>query len=131
MTLEDEKYMLLTSYRKDGTGVSTPVWVVALDDGTYGFWTSSGSGKAKRLAHTDRVSVQPCDARGRVKPGSTVTEATARVVEGDEYRAISARVKAKYGFMTTLSKFLGEVVGFVKRKQIPYGDIGVVVTPAV
>jgi len=130
MALKDEKYMLLTSYRKDGTAVGTPVWVVALDGGTYGFWTSSGSGKAKRLAHTDRVSVQPCDGRGKVKPGSTVTDATARLVEGDEFLAISARVKAKYGFMTKVTKFLARVVGFVKRKKIPYGDVGVVVTPA-
>ena len=130
MALEDEKYILLTSYRKDGTAVGTPVWVVALDGDTYGFWTSSTSGKVKRLAHTDRVSIQSCDVRGRVKPGSTAIEATARLAEADEYRAISARVKAKYGFMTTLTKLVGSVVGTVKRKPAPYGDIGVVVIPA-
>ena len=42
MSLTVEKYMLLTTFRRDGTAVSTPVWVVGLDDGTVGVWTSSG-----------------------------------------------------------------------------------------
>lgn len=126
----DEKYVLLTTYRRDGAAVSTPVWWVELDDGSFGFWTSSTSGKAKRLAHTPRVTVQPCNARGVVKPGSSPMEATARVVSGPELDAIRQRVVAKYGFQTKVSKFLGQVVGFLKRKPFPYGDRGVIVTPA-
>jgi PPOX class probable F420-dependent enzyme len=130
VALSDEKYMLLTTFRRDGTPVSTPVWVVALDGETVGFWTSSGSGKVKRLAHTTRVTVQPSDARGRVKQGSAAIEATARIVTGSEFEAIRERVIAKYGFMTKLTKALGTVAGIVRGKRIPYGDIGVVLTPA-
>jgi PPOX class probable F420-dependent enzyme len=54
----DEKCVLLTTFKRDGTGVSTPVWWVDMGDGTFGFWTSSASGKAKRLAHTSRVTVR-------------------------------------------------------------------------
>ncbi len=128
MALSDEQYMLFTTFRRDGTPVSTPVWVVRLGDGEVGFWTSSGSGKAKRLAHTDRVTVQPCDARGRVKQGSAVTDGTARLVSGAELDQISERVRAKYGAMTKLTKVLGAVGGIVKRNRIPYGDRGVIVT---
>jgi PPOX class probable F420-dependent enzyme len=130
VALSDEKYILLTTFRRDGTPVSTPVWIVALDDETVGFWTSSGSGKVKRLAHTARVTVQPSDARGRVKQSSAPTEATARIVTGSEFEAISERVIAKYGFMTKFTKALGTIAGIVRRKRIPYGDIGVVLTPA-
>ena len=128
MALADEKYMLFTTFRRDGTAVSSPVWVVPLDDGKIGFWTSSGSGKAKRLAHTERVTVQPCDARGRVKDGSPPSEATARIVTGPEFATISEKVVAKYGFLTKLTRTLGSIGGMVKRKRIPYGDVGVVVT---
>lgn len=69
MTLDDERYILVSTFRRDGTPVATPVSVVKLDDATIGFWTSSGSGKAKRLAHTARVTVAPCDARGRCQAG--------------------------------------------------------------
>jgi PPOX class probable F420-dependent enzyme len=130
VALGDEKYILLTTFRRDGTPVSTPVWCVPVDDRSVGFWTSSGSGKAKRLAHTSRVTVQPCNGRGKVKDGTQPVEATARLVTGDELETIRTKVVAKYGFLTKVTKFLGSVVGFVKRKKIPYGDRGVVVTPA-
>jgi len=128
MALSDEKYMLFTTFRRDGTPVSTPVWLVKLGDSEVGFWTSSGSGKAKRLAHTDRVTVQPCDARGRVKQGSAVTDGTARLVSGAELEQISERVRAKYGAMTKLTKVLGAIGGIVKRNRIPYGDRGVIIS---
>jgi PPOX class probable F420-dependent enzyme len=131
VALSDEKYMLLTTFRRDGRPVATPVWVVALDDGKVGFWTSSGSGKAKRLAHTERVTVQPCDARGRVKEGTSAVDATAQLVTGSEFDGIRERVVAKYGFMTKITKFLGTLGGIVKGKRIPYGDRGVIVTPTI
>ena len=127
--LSDEKYILLTTFRRDGTPVATPVWVVPLEGGSMGFWTSSGSGKAKRLAHTARVTVQPCDARGRVRADAAATDATARVVTGAELEMIAKKVRAKYGFMTKITKFLGTVGGIAKRNRIPYGDRGVVITP--
>ena len=128
MALTDEKYLLLTTYRKSGVGVSSPVWAADLGNGTVGFWTSSGSGKAKRLAHTDKVTVQPCDARGKPRPGTQPVETIARVVTGAELDLISQKIVAKYGFMTKLTKLLGTIGGIVKRKRIPYGDRGVVIT---
>ncbi len=130
MTLADEKYILVTTFRRNGTPVATPTWVVALEAGTIGFWTSSGSGKAKRLRHTARVTVQPCDARGRVKGGSTAVDATAQVVTGAGLDAIRHAVVAKYGVVTKITKLLGTLGGIVKGKRIPYGDCGVVITLA-
>jgi PPOX class probable F420-dependent enzyme len=129
VALGDEKYIRVTTFRRDGTPVATPTWVVPLDGDTVGFWTSSGSGKAKRLAHTPRVTVQPSDARGRVKPGTEPTEATAALVSGADLERIRAAVVAKYGFMTKVTKALGTLGGIVKGKRISYGDRGVVVTP--
>ncbi len=129
MSLADEKYILLTTFRRDGRPVATPVWVVAFDDVSIGFWTSSGSGKAKRLAHTETVTVQPCNGRGRTKEGTSPVSATARVVTGAKLDTISTRVVAKYGFMTTVTKSLGTLGGIVKRKRIPYADRGVIITP--
>jgi uncharacterized protein len=128
MAISDEKYMLLTTFKRDGKPVATPTWVVALDDGKVGFWTSSGSGKAKRLAHTARVTVQPCDMRGRLKEGSEALDGTAVLVTGPDLEQIRTKVVAKYGFMTKVTKTLGTIGGFFKRKRIPYGDRGVVIT---
>lgn len=120
--------MLFTSYRRDGTPVATPVWVVEIDAQTLGFYTSSASGRAKRLAHTSAVTVQPCNARGVPKQGTSAQAATARVVDGAEYDQIHTKVVAKYGLMTKFTEFLGTVGGILKRKRIPYGDRGVVVS---
>jgi uncharacterized protein len=128
MALADEKYMLLTTFRRDGRAVATPVWVVPLDAGEVGFWTSSGSGKAKRLTHTSRVTVQPCDGRGRPKQGSAPVDARARLVAGPELEVIRERVVAKYGVMTKVANVLGTLLQMLKRKRIPYGDRGVIVT---
>lgn len=129
MALGDEKYILLTTFRRDGTPVATPVWSVKLDEERIGFWTSSESGKAKRLAHTARVTVTPCDARGRVKAGAEAVDATAHLVTGRELEEIRTRIVAKYGVMTKFTKFLARAAGVLRGKRIPYGDRGVVITP--
>jgi hypothetical protein len=51
------------------------------------------------------------------------------VVTGSEFDAIRERVVAKYGAMTKFTKLLNAIGGTLKRKRIPYGDIGVVITP--
>jgi PPOX class probable F420-dependent enzyme len=130
MSLGDEKYLALTTYKRDGTPVTTAVWAAPIDDNKIGFWTSSASGKAKRLAHTSKVTIQPCDARGRVKPGTSPVDATAVLVTGPELEDISAKIRAKYGVMCHITKFLAKVGGFVKRKKFPYGDRGVLITPS-
>ena len=120
--------MRVTTFKKDGTEVSTPTWVVALDDGKIGFYTSSTSGKAKRLKNNPNVVVQPSDGRGRTRQGTSPVKGTAVVVSGPERDAIYEKVVAKYGFMTKLTRFLAKVGGILKRKDQPYADRGVVVT---
>lgn len=128
MALSDETYIKVTTFKKDGTEVPTPTWVVALEDGKIGFYTSSTSGKAKRLRNDPNVIVQPSDSRGRAKPDSSPLEGTAVVVAGPERDAIYDKVVAKYGLMTKVTRLLAKVGGFVKRKEQPYADCGVVVT---
>ena len=129
MSLGDEKYIALTTYRRDGTPITTPVWSVPLEDGKIGFWTSSSSGKAKRLAHTSKVMVQASDGRGKVKADTAPAEGTAVLVTtGPELEAIRAKVNAKYGFMVGVSRFFNRLAELIKRKKKPYGDRGVVIT---
>ncbi len=125
--LAGEKYISFTTFRRDGTPVSSPTWLVRLDDGRLGFWTSSRSGKAKRLAHTARVTLQPSDARGRTKDGSSAVEGSAEIVAGGPvYDEVVTKVRAKYGFMTKITKFLN-TLGHL-GKDFPYGDVAVVTT---
>ncbi len=60
------KYLALTTFRKDGRAVSTPVWF-AHDGDRLVVITGRESGKAKRIRNGSRVLVAPCDMRGRPK----------------------------------------------------------------
>ncbi len=130
MAISDEKYVSTTTYRKSGDPVSTATWIVSLDDGRAAFWTSSSSGKYKRLRNSSRIALQPSDSRGRAKPGTTPVEGTAELVtSGSDFDAIQRSVRAKYGFMVGLSKFFN-TLGHLGRGPFPYGNVGVVITLA-
>jgi PPOX class probable F420-dependent enzyme len=129
MSIGQEKYVSVTTYRKSGVAVPTATWITTLDRGRVGFWTSSASGKAKRLRNDSRVVLRPSDQRGRVKPGTGEVAGTAVLVtSGPEWEAIQRQIKAKYGVMVSISRFFN-TVGHLGRAKVPYGDLGVVVTP--
>jgi PPOX class probable F420-dependent enzyme len=128
MGISDAKYVATTTFRKSGTPVATPTWIIALDGDRVGFWTSSRSGKYKRLRNNPRITLQPSDARGRVTAGSHAAEGTVVLVtSGADFDAIQQRVRAKYGAMVTMSKFFN-TLGHIGKGKFPYGDVGVVVT---
>jgi PPOX class probable F420-dependent enzyme len=103
---------------------------MSLSEEKYVFWTSSKSGKYKRLRNNPAIAVQPSDARGRVKSGSQPVTGTAELVtSGADFDAIQRKVRAKYGVQVPISKFLN-TVGHIGKGPFPYGDVGVVITPA-
>jgi uncharacterized protein len=126
MLISDEKYVASTTYRTSGAAVPTQTWICALDGSRVGFWTSSASGKCKRLRGNPRITLQPADARGRVKGGSRSVEGTAELVtSGADFDAIQSRIRAKYGVMVPITRVLN-LLG--NRGKFPYGDVGVIIT---
>jgi PPOX class probable F420-dependent enzyme len=77
------KYLSITSYRRDGTGVATPVWFVA-DGERLLVETDAGSYKVKRIRRDPHVSVAMCSARGKTL--SDPVEAHAEVLPWDAER---------------------------------------------
>lgn len=77
-------FCLLTTFRRAGTPVATPVNVVVEGDAAY-FRTWDTSGKARRLRHTPRVELRPCNRRGQAREGDPVP-ATATLLAGEESR---------------------------------------------
>jgi uncharacterized protein len=78
--LSATQYMLLTTYRRDGSPVGTAV-NVAVEGGYAYFRTWDVSGKAKRLRRTPSVTVAASGARGRPR-GPTIS-AQAVLLEGE------------------------------------------------
>src|ERR1700722_12509037 len=126
MTISDEKYVASTTYRKSGAAVPTQTWICPLDGSRVGFWTSSASGKYKRLRNNPRITLAAAGARGRVKAGAQPVEGTVELVtSGADFDAIQRRIRAKYGVMVPITR-LFNLIG--NRGKFPYGDVGVVVT---
>jgi uncharacterized protein len=96
-----QKYLNLETFKKDGTGVKTPVWFaadpsVSLDSNGAKLYvyTIGVSGKVKRIRNNPRVKIAACDMRGRVL-GEWV-EARAEIVTGEEDARGTELLKTKY-----------------------------------
>ncbi|MER6028920.1 PPOX class F420-dependent oxidoreductase [Streptomyces sp. NPDC001851] len=114
-------YLLVTSYRKNGTPVATPVWVVR-DGATLGVWTAADSFKVKRIRRRPDVVVGPCDLRGN--PTGEQLPATAEIADAAttaRYRDLIAR---KYGILGRLT-----LLGSRLRRGLD-GTVGIRVTLA-
>ncbi|MGQ4444969.1 PPOX class F420-dependent oxidoreductase [Streptomyces violaceoruber] len=113
------KYLLVTTYRKNGTPVATPVWVVR-DGDALGVWTVSDSWKVKRVRNHADVLVGPCDVRGR--PTGEQVPGTAEICDAAttaRYRRLLAR---KYGVLGRLT-----LLGSRLRRGLD-GTLGIRVT---
>ncbi len=103
LVVEGRKYISLTTFRKSGKPVATPVWFVE-KEGKICVWTQSNSGKMKRLRHSSRVTLAPSTMGGKVI-GPTV-EGIARIVSPQEKEEVRLLLLAKYGWMQRLFSFI-------------------------
>jgi uncharacterized protein len=103
--LEAQKYIALETFKKNGQGVSTPVWFVLHANALY-VYTEADSWKVKRIRNNPRVRVAACNVRGTVK--GPWLEARASLVEGDERLAADALLDRKY-FLKKIFNFLTRI----------------------
>ena len=101
--LDNERYISLETFKKDGTGVKTPVWAAPLD-GRLVVVTDGTSYKVKRLRNNPKLKAAPCDARGKVK--GDWHAGTGRILEApaDRERALAA-LHDKYGWQIRILDF--------------------------
>ncbi|WP_199580397.1 PPOX class F420-dependent oxidoreductase [Blastococcus sp. TBT05-19] len=93
--LPRSEYVSLTTFRRTGAPVATPVWA-APDGDDLVVWTRADSGKVKRLRHTSRVTVAPCDVRGKVE--GPAVDAVAGFVDRAEWPQALAALRRAYGW---------------------------------
>ncbi|GAB3466288.1 PPOX class F420-dependent oxidoreductase [Actinophytocola sediminis] len=112
-------YVLVTTFRRDGTPMPTPVWV-ARDGDELIIWTQSTAGKVKRVRNNPRVELTECDARGRTR-GASVT-GTARILDAEGTEHGRRVLKKKYGLTGRI------VIGSSKRFRGADGSLCLAVT---
>ncbi len=111
LSLADEQYVLLTTTRRSGIDVATPVWV-GRDGEALIVVTAATAGKTKRIRHTPRVTLQACDRVGAPTPGAPVVEGHAVVDESAEARErLDGAFREKYGVAYSAIRALQKVRG--------------------
>jgi uncharacterized protein len=91
--IRGQKYISLTTFRKNGAAVATPVWFGEEADKLY-VMTRSDMGKTKRIRNNPRVRVAPCTIRGKVT--GPEFDATARILPLDQHTHARETINRKY-----------------------------------
>lgn len=117
LAIAEHKYVSITTIKRSGDTVSSPVWISPLGDGTAGFTTGATTGKVKRIRNNPAVTLRPCDARGKVADGAVEVTAMASVLLGADAAPIEHAIKAKYGLMFTLMTVGSKIKSTVTRKN--------------
>ncbi len=91
--IQGQKYISLTTLRKTGVGVATPVWF-GEEDGKLYVMTRSDMGKTKRIRNNPQVRVAPCTIRGTVKGPEFA--ASARILPPEEHSRARRAINHKY-----------------------------------
>ncbi|MDT5266234.1 MAG: uncharacterized protein QOI90_2860 [Mycobacterium sp.] len=111
----NSKYILLTTFTKDGRPKPTAIWA-APDGDRLLVTTEEDSWKIKRIRNTPRVTVAVCDMRGN--PKSEPVDAVATVLDKSEYDRVQRAITKRYGFM-------GWTFGlYVKLRKLDQKSVG-------
>lgn len=113
------RYLLLTTFRKDGRAVPTALWF-ATDGTDLVVWTPTKSGKVKRIRRDGAVTVAPCDFRGN--PSGEAHQAHARLLDAAGTERVRRLIGRRYGLFARVAVF-----GSRLRRGTD-GTIGVAIT---
>ncbi len=106
LDLASERFVALTTFRRTGIGVATPVWI-ARDGDELVVTTPVESGKVKRVRNDGRVIVQPCSRMGKVAEDAPLLEAHAVIVEDEaEVERLGRVFASKYGLEYRIFLFI-------------------------
>lgn len=92
-----ESYVQLTTFRKTGEPVPTPIWIVA-DGDELRVWTERDVGKVKRIRNNPVVELTACDRFGRKTHGATV-RGKAYLLDDAGSDRVRTLIKRKYGVL--------------------------------
>ena len=114
-SLARERYISLTTFRRDGSAASTPVWVVSDDGERLLVWTGARTWKVRRIRRDPRVLVAASDfkgvERGRRLPG------TARELGPEAAPVVAALLRRKYGWQRRALELQARLRRLLRRPE--------------
>ncbi len=112
--LDRERYVNLETFRKDGSGVKTPVWA-APHDGALVVFSEGKSYKVARIRRDPRGRIAGCDVRGKVH-GSWYDARCSIIEDAAEIERAHAAIRSKYGVQAWFTDFFAGLAGRAKRR---------------
>ena len=110
--LAKARYVNLETFRKNGTGVQTPVWA-ARDGDEIVIFTNGDSYKVKRLRRNPKIRIAECGVRGALK--GPWHDGTARLVDDPALKQSGTRaLHKKYGWQMVLADWGARISGSKK-----------------
>lgn len=118
--LDRYNYVLLSTRKKDGSFVDTPVWFAK--EGNQVFMFSAGdAGKVKRLRNFSEVRLAPCTVSGK-RLGDFVP-ATATLVEGEKAEEAHRQLVKKYGWQMRLLDVGARIGGRINSRAFIQAEL--------
>ena len=103
----DHRFVSLTTFRRTGAPVATPIWI-ARDGDALVVTTTAASGKVKRLRNDPQVELRPCNRRGAVADDAPMVRAVATVETPSDsaVAALARKYGLQYRLITTVERLL-------------------------
>jgi len=120
------KYLSVTTFKRDGTPVATPVWFV-IENGRLLIYTSPDSFKVKRMRRNASVMIAPCNATGRLR--GDPAPATVEFLSADANDHVMALMDHKYRVDKVLKLPFYNLVQRLRGKRTSGPIVTIAITP--
>jgi PPOX class probable F420-dependent enzyme len=120
------KYLSVTSFKRDGTPIATPVWFL-VDGQRILIYTDPESFKAKRIRRNPSVRIAPCNATGKLR--GEPAPATAEFLPDDQTEHVMRLIHHKYRVDRVLKLPFYNLVQRLRGKRTSGPIVTLAITP--
>jgi PPOX class probable F420-dependent enzyme len=107
-SIAQANYLCLSTFRRTGEEVHTPVWFAELDN-VYYIFSAGKSGKIKRIRNSPKSRVAPCTATGKIT--GDWLNASAFILGDEDHTLALKALHQKYGLLMRLTDWLSKITG--------------------
>ena len=118
--LDKYRYALLSTRKKDGSFVDTPVWFAKQGKQVYMF-SAGDAGKVKRLRNFSEIRLAPCTVSG--KPLGDFVPATATLADAEQAREAHRKLVLKYGWQMRLLDVGARLSGRIRTRAFILAEL--------
>ena len=118
MISNQEQYINLSTQKRDGRFVNTPVWFSQEGEtNNYYIFSMKNAGKIKRIRNFSDVKVASCTGLGKLKI-DWMDAKTELIDEPEKIKFSFSVLRSKYGFRFKISDCFSKIFGRYHKRQI-------------